>query len=61
MKYRLFYWLPNQSRIFSSPQMYETEDLYSIKQAVAIAKANKYEIVELRRLESNPGIKQHSR
>lgn len=52
MKYTLVYYLNNQSELFSTPQVYQTEDLNSIKQAVQIAQTNGHKIVRLTREQS---------
>ena len=47
MKYRLVYYLRNQSRVFSESQVYETDDIQDLKDAIEIAKVNGYEIVDI--------------
>ncbi len=42
--YKLLYWLPNQSKLFSVPQVYETEDRDAWQEAIRTAVANGYEI-----------------
>lgn len=46
-KYYLLYWLPNQSKVFSEPQLFVTESLEALEQAISIANANGYEIEEV--------------
>ena len=43
-KYVLVYWLPNQSRLFSEPQTYFTNDKDSFVEAIKIAVKNGYDI-----------------
>ena len=44
MKYTLVYWLPNQSKLFSAPECYETEDRDDFIRALDIANEKGYEI-----------------
>lgn len=44
MKYKIIYWLPNQSKLFSAPQYYETDDKADFIHALKIAEENGYEI-----------------
>lgn len=44
MKYELYYWLHNQSKLFSEPQHYETNSREEFFRALAIAEDNGYEI-----------------
>ena len=44
MKYKLIYWLPNQSKIFSAPQYYETSDRDDFIRALDCVERNGYEI-----------------
>lgn len=43
-KMRLVYWLPGQSKVFSSPKVFETSDEQEYAQAIETAKRNNYEI-----------------
>lgn len=42
--FRLIYWLHNQSKIFSAPQYYETDDREDFIHALEVANENGYEI-----------------
>lgn len=42
--FKLIYWLPNQSRMFSDPQYYETSCREDFIHAVEVANKNGYEI-----------------
>lgn len=44
MKYMILYWLPNQSKIFSSPQLFITDDITKYLEALQIADKNGYEL-----------------
>lgn len=44
MMFKMIYWLPNQSKICSAPQYYETDDREDFIRALLIAKENGYEI-----------------
>ena len=43
-KYRLIYWLPNQSKEFSNPRHFETDDKEEYEKALDTAKNEGYEI-----------------
>ena len=47
IKFRLSYDLPNQSELFSQPNVFETYDKDELNQAISIAKAKGYELVKL--------------
>lgn len=42
--FEIIYWLPNQSKIFSEPQYYETNDREDFIHALQVATENGYEI-----------------
>ena len=42
--FKMIYWLPNQSKLFSEPQYYETDDRDNFIHALQIANENGYEI-----------------
>lgn len=42
--FKIIYWLPNQSKIFSAPQYYETDDREDFIKALIVVKENGYEI-----------------
>ncbi len=42
--FKLIYWLPNQSKLFSAPQYYETNDREDFIHALQIVEENGYEI-----------------
>lgn len=42
--YRLIYWLPRQSKLFSAPNYYETDDRDDFIHALQVANENGYEI-----------------
>lgn len=42
--FKLIYWLPNQSKLFSAPQYYETDDREDFIHALEVADKNSYEI-----------------
>lgn len=44
---RMIYWLPNQSRLFSEPQIFETKSGKEWSRAVNIAHEKGYEIVKV--------------
>ena len=44
MLFKMIYWLPNQSKIFSAPKYYETDDRNDFVHALQIANENGYEI-----------------
>lgn len=43
-EFEIIYWLPNQSKIFSEPQYYETNDREDFIHALQVARENGYEI-----------------
>lgn len=43
--YMIQYWFPTQSRVFSEPQCFVTENETEYYKALEIAKANRYEVV----------------
>lgn len=45
--YMLKYYLHNQSELFSAPQVYVTDNIDALKQAIKIANINGYKIVEV--------------
>lgn len=45
--YMIKYYLHNQSELFSTPQVYVTDDIDALKQAIKIANINDYKIVEV--------------
>ncbi len=47
---RMTYYLPNQSKLFSEPQVFETKDGKEWERAVKIAHEKGYEIVNVERL-----------
>lgn len=49
-KLRMTYYLPNQSKLFSEPQIFETQDGKEWEKAVNIAHEKGYEIVKVERL-----------
>lgn len=44
MMFKMIYWLPRQSKIFSAPNYYETDDREDFIHALQIANENGYEI-----------------
>jgi hypothetical protein len=42
--FKIIYWLPNQSKMFSAPQYYETDDRENFIKVLIVAKENGYEI-----------------
>lgn len=48
---RMLYYLPNQSKLFSAPQIFETKDGKAWEAAVTIAHEKGYEIVKVERLD----------
>lgn len=48
---RMTYYYPNQSKLFSAPQVFETKDCNEWKRAVNIAHEKGYEIVKVKRFE----------
>lgn len=50
-KLRMTYWLPGQSKLFSEPQVFETEDGKEWERAVNIAHEKGYEIEKVERVE----------
>lgn len=44
MMFHIIYWLPNQSKIFSAPQYYETDDREDFIRALLFVEENGYEI-----------------
>lgn len=48
MKYIITYWLTGQSRLFSEPQRYETNDKYELQRAISICKLFGYEIQQIK-------------
>lgn len=42
--YKLMYWLPNQSKLYSFPQVFETEDRDDWQEAIKTAVNHGYEI-----------------
>lgn len=42
--YKLMYWLPNQSKLYSFPQVFETEDRDDWQEAIKTAVTHGYEI-----------------
>lgn len=42
--YKLMYWLPGQSKIYSSPRVFETEDRDDLQKAIKTAVEHGYEI-----------------
>ena len=47
MLFKLFYYLPNQSELFSLPQMFETFDEDELKDALDTANKYGYKVVEV--------------
>lgn len=47
MLFRLFYYLPNQSELFSLPQMFETFDEDKLKDALNTADKYGYKVVKV--------------
>lgn len=47
MKYKIIYWLHNQSKIFSDPQCFETDNMEDFVRALNSAVKYRYEIVEI--------------
>ena len=47
MLFRLLYYLPNQSELFSLPQMFETFDEDELKDALDTANKYGYKVVEV--------------
>ena len=46
-RFRMSYYLPNQSELFSQPNVFETYNREELNQAVNIAKTNGYKLVKL--------------
>lgn len=46
-KYRLVYYLRNQSKLFSDPKVFETDSFEKFKKAFEIAIENGYEVVDV--------------
>lgn len=49
-KLRMYYYLTNQSELFSDPQMFETADLKEWERAVNIAHEKGYKIVKVEKV-----------
>ena len=47
IKFRLSYDLPNQSELFSQPNVFETYNKDELNQAISIAKAKGYKLIKL--------------
>lgn len=47
---RMVYYYPNQSKLFSAPQVFETKDGNEWQRAVNIAHEKGYEIVKVERI-----------
>ena len=47
IKFVMFYYLPNQSELFSLPQVFETYSKDGFNRAINIAKTNWYKLVKL--------------
>lgn len=47
---RMTYYYPNQSKLFSTPQVFETKDGKEWERAVKIAHEKGYEIVKVERI-----------
>lgn len=47
IKFVMFYYLPNQSELFSLPQVFETYSKDEFNRAINIAKTNGYKLVKL--------------
>lgn len=45
--YMIKYYLHNQSELFSTPQVYVTDNIDALKQAIKIANINGYKIVDV--------------
>ena len=48
MLFRLFYYLPNQSELFSLPQMFETSDKNKLEDALNTANKYGYRVVKVK-------------
>lgn len=46
-KYRMMYYLKNQSKLFSDPQVFETDSFEEFKRAFAKALECGYDVVEM--------------
>ena len=44
---RMYYYLPDQSRVFSKPKIFETDDYAEWEKAIDIAHEKQYEIVRV--------------
>ena len=50
-KLRMYYYLQNQSEMFSKPRMFETSDMKEWEHAVSIAHEKGYKIVKVENVE----------
>ena len=48
---RMYYYLPNQSELFSEPKVFQTKDGKEWERAVSIAHEKGYKIVKVERVE----------
>lgn len=51
-KYRMFYYLPGQSKLFQAPQVYETTDPYELDRKLDMAYDQGCDVVAVETVES---------
>ena len=61
IKFRLSYDLPNQSELFSQPNVFETYNKDELNQAISIAKAKGYKLIKLEQYTQSDYLEQSLR